>query len=340
MVDVIFDSGHYLRVAYTDVDGVEQVSRSRDIRIETVPQWFVEIINVPSSKGVAEVHAGWFRLGEVEVVAHPGYIYQDLWRLLIEMLWLFLASALAALLLVGALTTALTRPLKRLESQAEAIGQEEFRIEKKIPNIPEFRRVVLAMNGMAHKLRTLFSQQIKLIESLRSEAHMDALTGLPNRLEFDARANAWLESELGNGPALLMLVSIQHLEKLNSKRGRDQGDQLVVDIADCLKRFSAKNENAILGRRSGTDFSLYLPGLYLSDAKTAVEQLGLELKEGFRKQFSVGVSSCVRCCAFYDGQAFTPMADCRRWCFKGARPISQWHRNRQPRARFCSSQER
>ncbi len=283
MLDVIFDSGYYLSASYINVDGDLVAKRERDIRIENVPAWFVDLIYVPTFEGRAEVTSGWYRLGEVRVVAHPGFAFRELWRLFIQQLQLFIISAVFAFVSLGLLIRALTKPLYRLEAQVQAITREDFVEESEIPSTREFRRVVLAVNNMARKIRSVFEQQMQLIENLRKDAHMDPLTELPNRSEFDARLSAWLSSEQGEGPAALMLISVWRLDKLNAQKGRESGDQLLEDVANVLKAYAAEHADMIIGRRSGADFSIYIPGIFPKEVPDFVAQVSADINDVLRE---------------------------------------------------------
>ncbi len=208
MINVIFDRGYYQSITYSDMQGKVVVSRSREIRIEGVPQWFIDWIVIPQRAGTAEVVSGWFRLGELRVQTHPGYAYRDLWRVFTEQLWLFFFTAVLCYGLAGLGLKYLLRPLKRLEDQADAICRKEFPVQETLPNTPELRRMVVAMNRMVNKIKDMFQQQVNLTDELRREASIDALTGLPNRDEFNAQLKAWLESDHGGGMAALVIVHV------------------------------------------------------------------------------------------------------------------------------------
>ena len=282
MMDAVFDSGYYLSADYVSVEGVTVASRSRDIVIENVPEWFILLVDVPTVEGQAEVVSGWFRLGEVHVAAHPGFAYRELWRLFTEQLWLFGFSVVFAYGAVGLLIRALTRPLDRLEAQVQAIAEEDFVEETIIPAAREFRKVVLAVNYMVRKIRASFEQQLRLIETLRKDACMDPLTELPNRSEFDARLAAWLSSEQGGGPCALLLLSVLRLDRLNNESGRESGDRLLEQLADILKSCVLKREEVIVARRSGSDFAVFVPGVFPREVPEFIAQIAENMEDILR----------------------------------------------------------
>lgn len=261
MINVIFDRGYYQSITYSDMQGKVVVSRSRAIRIEGVPQWFIDWIVIPQRAGTAEVVSGWYRLGELRVQTHPGYAYRDLWRVFTEQLWLFFFTAVLCYGLAGLGLKYLLRPLKQLEDQADAICRREFPVQETLPKTPELRRMVVAMNRMVNKIKDMFQQQVSLTDELRREASIDALTGLPNRDEFNAQLKAWLESDHGGGMAALVIVHVADLQSLNDNQGREKSDGWLQQIAKVIETCSSAWPSSILARRTGSDFCWFVPSV-------------------------------------------------------------------------------
>lgn len=273
MMNVIFDSGYYLSISYIDSSGALVSSRARKIEIENVPQWFVRFLSIPTPSGKAEVQSGWYQLGEVHVVAHPGYGYQKLWQVCSELFWLLCVFIVLAYGFVGGLMHVLMRPLQQMKQHAEAIAKEDFSVAAVLPKAPEFRVVVMAMNKMAQKLHLSFTHQLKLIASLQKVNQLDELTGYVNRQEFEVRVNAWLSSEKGQSGGALVFVCIRGLESLNNEQGREFGDRLIIQVGKQLNAMAKDDLNTVIGRRSGGQFALFLPGIFLVELTSSVALL-------------------------------------------------------------------
>lgn len=278
MVDVIFDRGYYQRISYTTHEGEVVVVRESPVQAEEVPQWFIDIIAIPSPKGESEVINGWFRLGKIQVVGHTGLAYRDLWRVFMEQLWLFAFTAVLAYGMAGVSLRLLLRPLKRVERQAEAICRREFPEQQSEPRVPELRSMVQAMNRMVAKIRDMFNEQIELTESLHRASHVDPVTGLSNRVDFDARLEAFIKSEQGGGEGALLLGQVSQLHLYNQKLGREAGDRLLVTIANRLKPLLLSRPGAIVSRRSGADFCMFIPGVDRLQTEALCVQLIEELQ--------------------------------------------------------------
>lgn len=278
-INALFDRGYFQSVSYQSFAGDVVIQKgvataiSDPIEVEGVPVWFVSLIDLPQPRGVAEVMSGWYRLGEVSVISHPGFAYQDLWRIFSEQLWLFVVSAVLCYGVAGIGLRYILRPLKRIEHQADAVCRREFPVQQQIPRTPELRSVVLAMNRMAKKLQLTFQQQVELSEVLHREAYLDEVTQLPNRRDFDARFESFLKSEQGGCPGVLLLLHLSGLSHLNDCSGRDQGDSCLREIAAVLSSYPWPSKSTILGRRSGADFSVFVPLFEEDEGRRLVDEL-------------------------------------------------------------------
>ena len=278
MINVIFDRGYYLSITYNDLKGNVLVSRARKIAIEGVPAWFIRMVKIPSPSGSAEVASGWFRLGELHVVSHPGYAYQELWDSFISQLWLFLFAVVFSYGVLGLSIRKMLSPLSMLETQANAVCREEFIVIEQRPSSSEFSTLVDASNRMVNKIQLLFRGQIELTEILRREAYIDTVTGLPNRDEFDAQVSSYIESNRLCGGSALILCTLRELEMINVKYGREAGDEWLRSVAQILESVLVSWPTAIVGRRNGADFGIFIPGLMAEDIDNLMSHLMMDIK--------------------------------------------------------------
>lgn len=271
MVDVIFDSGYYQSIVYRNNQGEPVIERQRPVNVEDVPEWFVTSLPIPTAQGSAMMVSGWQQLGELEVHTHPGLAYRDLWRVFLEQGVLFgIVTALAYLLAALALKVIL-KPLQEVEEQAKAICQQEFVEQQKLPRTRELRQVVSAMNRMVRKLREIFHEQVSLIENLRRQTFIDPVTQLSNRRDFDARLQAVVDrSDSHSG--VLLVIQVKDFAEFNHQHGRQKGDECLRALAEKLSLQFSECVEAIIGRRSGADFAVYLPSFPLERSKMLVER--------------------------------------------------------------------
>jgi PAS domain S-box-containing protein len=95
--------------------------------------------------------------------------------------------------------------------------------------------------------------------SLHALAHTDALTGLPNRRDFDAvlQASAGAPAA-GDRNLALLYLDIDHFKRINDTHGHAAGDAVLVEFARRLR--SAVRGSDIVARLAGDDIGPPQPG--------------------------------------------------------------------------------
>ena len=105
-------------------------------------------------------------------------------------------------------------------------------------------------------------------EALRSEAHSDALTGLPHRGRLDRVGARLLEEARASGrPLSALMIDIDHFKRLNDSFGHQAGDEALQRVATMLRTaLSPADERAF--RYGGDEFVVLLTD---SDAARAAD---------------------------------------------------------------------
>ncbi|HET19998.1 MAG TPA: diguanylate cyclase, partial [Chromatiales bacterium] len=269
MVDAIFDRGYYRSIELKSVDGQPLLERRLDVVVEGVPNWLVHWVPLETPEAEALVMAGWRQAATVRVVSHPGYAYRLLRDSLFELGAWFVALALLAALLAWGAVRILLRPLRAVERQAEALCRREYEVQARLPRTRELRSIVLAMNRMIERVRSMFDDQAREAERLREQAFRDPLTGLGNRRLFEARLAAALAQGAEPGSGMLALAGLDGMEEYNQRRGYEAGDQLLREVAAALAPL-APEPDGLPARLGGADFALLLAGADAEEAKVRV----------------------------------------------------------------------
>lgn len=274
MINAIFDHGYYRRIVFRDLEGKEVIKRELPLKTAEVPTWFMLWLPLPESSGSAQVSSGWYQLGAIEVVSHPGFSYKDLWRSFKEQLWLFLVTGVLCYGLLGVGLRFVLKPLKQVEEQADAICRKEFPVQDPLPDIPELRSVVSAMNRMVNKVKETFQYHVELNDRLSIQLNTDSVTGLSNRQDFDTRFSAALSKERAAASGVLLLVRAGDLQDLNLRLGRQEGDQYLASIATVLQdSVDGEYPNALVSRHSGADFAVFVPAVNESESQLLMEKI-------------------------------------------------------------------
>jgi diguanylate cyclase (GGDEF)-like protein/PAS domain S-box-containing protein len=101
----------------------------------------------------------------------------------------------------------------------------------------------------------------------------DAITGLPNRTQATLQASLALEhARLTNDHVALVVLDVDNFKNLNDSLGHGAGDQLLREVGARLS--SLARERTIVGRLSGDEFMVLLPGVQsTTEAAHAVRAL-------------------------------------------------------------------
>ena len=112
----------------------------------------------------------------------------------------------------------------------------------------------------------------ELLDRLAAAAATDALTGLPNRNEWDERAPRELARASRNGyPVSLALLDLDHFRAFNEAHGYAAGDALLKSSA--ARWWNCVRSVDLLARLGGEEFGLLLPNCIAPDAVIALERL-------------------------------------------------------------------
>lgn len=126
--------------------------------------------------------------------------------------------------------------------------------------------------SMAMLVIALFRERVA--EEYHQLAIHDPLTGLLNRLTFDAHLAD--ETSVPTGPYALMVIDIDHFKKINDSFGHHVGDEVIIQAARTIERGLRRSDR--LYRFGGEEFVCLLPGVNGDVARMIAERI--------RKSFS------------------------------------------------------
>ncbi len=144
--------------------------------------------------------------------------------------------------------------------------------------------IVLALVILFLIAITVIIIQFRYIHVLRkqnklwqSSAYDDKLTGLGNRRRYDDYLPRMVAHALRAGKALtLLFVDINKLKPMNDTHGYKFGDQLIVLVANALRRSAARPMDLVC-RLGGDEFTVVLPDTDLEGARSVCERIVREL---------------------------------------------------------------
>ncbi len=127
------------------------------------------------------------------------------------------------------------------------------------------------------------SQVKRSEEELEQLAHYDPLTGLPNRLLFNARLDhALLRVEREGMVLTLLFIDLDHFKIVNDGLGHPTGDKLLQEVAQRLSQ-AVRSEDTV-ARLGGDEFVVALEGL---ENTLRVSNLAEKLLDGLTSPFEI-----------------------------------------------------
>lgn len=147
--------------------------------------------------------------------------------------------------------------------------------------------VVLVSGAMLVILTNHYRDFIRMVEA-RAEterlAHLDSLTGLPNRRSFFNELEVTYSAAVAGKKMLAVgIVDLDGLKPVNDIHGHAMGDKLLAQVGERLARFVAPDLR--LARLGGDEFGLLISDLVCPEELTA---LGERVCRALREPFTAG----------------------------------------------------
>jgi diguanylate cyclase (GGDEF)-like protein len=258
-IDSEFDSGYYNKISFESNLNNFKYTQIDHEKPENIPNWFIKITNLNIEPITIDVTNGWSILGKLTVIADKNIAYNSLYKVFINLIYLFIIYVSISLTLLYIIIHFILKPLKSIQNQAESIVNNEFVIQKKIPFTVEFKDVVKAMNTMVKKVEEIFIQSTKVAKENKELLYIDPTTKLYNRryLMLKILDTIKLENKLGGGSAIL--IRLDGAEILNTKLGRQKVDNIFLQLANIFKESTNNIFHNLIARINATEFILILP---------------------------------------------------------------------------------
>jgi len=212
--------------------------------------------------------------------------------LIITLLGLFVSGVFAY-----RMSHQVTRPIQRLSDAVQKIGDGDLDVRVAEVSSGELQVLERGINSMAVALKMSHEHLQDRIDEATSrlsyQAAHDALTGLPNRREFEVRLERALKTARDlNEEHTLCYLDLDQFKIVNDTSGHVAGDELLRQLAALLQ--ARLRDRDTLARLGGDEFGVLLENCNLQQAQPIAELLRQLVKE-FRfvwhdKSFAIGVS--------------------------------------------------
>ncbi|GIU18050.1 EAL domain-containing protein [Shewanella sp. MBTL60-007] len=294
LINVIFEGGYYQQVKLTWlVDGKQQVWEN-PVTIEGVPQWFIDLGLFKTIKRESTITSGWIQLARLEITAHPGFGYHELWRTMTNAIIVFSILFLIAIISARVGLTWILKPLHDIAEHAKEIANRKFGPDMQVPKTVELKSVVQAFNSMSDQLKQIFNSLDEEVGELRKKNLVDQVSGLPNRQYMMGRLNSWL-SEPKSGA--LMMAKFDWLEEVHSKYGYQVRDETIKLLSDKMKQHLDGVATSVITRIAAYEFAFLITSseheLTSKYLQTLIRTINQEISKAGCKpneQFAIGIA--------------------------------------------------
>lgn len=112
----------------------------------------------------------------------------------------------------------------------------------------------------AAKIARDISERVEAEQHVWAQAHLDALTALPNRRHFLERLEHEIARAVRSGESMaLLFVDLDHFKQVNDSLGHQAGDALLLQAAERMR--SCLREIDFVARLGGDEFTALLPAI-------------------------------------------------------------------------------
>ncbi|WP_265823126.1 bifunctional diguanylate cyclase/phosphodiesterase [Geovibrio ferrireducens] len=288
MINAMFDGGYYEEITLIKQDGTVAYSKSENIAVEGVPQAFINMVRLEAPVAEAAVSGGWSIYGTLKVKVHLGHSYLRLWETFKQLcLWFVVLGGLASLVSYFILKLILAS-LNAIKAQAEAVGNNEFIINERVPKTPELRQVVLAINAMVQKVQGIYNREVETLQKYQELQYKDAQTGLYNRKYFIKQFSNFVSSNDERSKGEVILFSFEGLEKVHQMSGFQVVQQLYDFASATMKECTVNKLYSFVSCLNSNDFVITLPSSDVEESTLCTKIIYSKIKDfvDANKEFS------------------------------------------------------
>jgi EAL domain-containing protein (putative c-di-GMP-specific phosphodiesterase class I) len=273
MIDALFDSGYFQKIILRDTNSKLIHERLMPNELSEIPQWFRSLYTLKSPLASATVSSGWNPIGTITIIPLQENAHIKLYENFRELLQSFALISLITFSLLYLLLRLLLSSLKRVKEQAEAVSNNNFIINTKIPSTAEFKEVTLAMNKMVTKVKDIFAREADSARENHRLLYKDKLTGLGNRNFFELKLNEFISSEEADSKGTILTLYIEGIVEANRILGHDNVDSLIKELSQRLVRETQEQKQVVIARIDGTKISLIFPRMQKDDIEKIADDI-------------------------------------------------------------------
>ena len=173
-------------------------------------------------------------------------------------------------------------------AQAGACGERLLALVPKLDDEPTYEAFRALVADVAGETRRMAAHNASLgtqlsdtlghlaelrgeLEVVRTEAVIDALTGLANRRHFDRTLEETVAAAAEGGSLCLAMLDVDHFKRFNDSFGHAMGDEVLRLVAGVLHQ--AVGDRGMAARYGGEEFALVIPAATMPEAVALTDSI-------------------------------------------------------------------
>lgn len=253
------------------------VKVSRNVKFDTVPQWFIDYLPMNMRETKSEISDGWKKTATIYVSANPGVAYEKLFEQAQGAIYYAIVSFIIAMILLVIFLRFILQPLHTIEILASDIAQGKFGTIKQLPWTTELKNVAIAMNDMSGKIEGVISKLNANLENMTQKLSIDDLTGLSLRQTFETDMKKMFMSK-SNG--YILTVKIDDLGSYAKTNSSKDVNDFIKTFANILKESGASTNSEVEAYRFyGSEFAIIAKGLSYENVQKLTKQIQHEFEK-------------------------------------------------------------
>ena len=253
------------------------VQVNRDIKFDSVPQWFINLIPIDLEEQYTEITDGWRTSAILFISANPGEAYNKLYNQAQSAIFYSIISFIISILILYIFVRYILKPLKILENSALAIAEGKFTKIKAITKTTELITLTNAFNNMSSKIEATISRLNTNIENMSKKLSTDDLTGLPIKSVFETDMR---QLYIEKAKAFILVIKITDLAEFAKLHTSNETNNFIKKFAHILETTKLdENKKTLAYRFFGSEFAIIAKDFSNDDIK----EFAKLLKEKFEK---------------------------------------------------------
>ena len=230
------------------------VQVSRDIKFDSVPQWFIDLIPINLEEQSSEINDGWKTSAIIFVSANPGEAYDKLYEQVKSAIIYAIIAFIISMIILFIFVQYLLKPLKKLEKLANDIAIGKFGKIEKLPWTTEIKAVAIAFNDMSSKIEAIINRLNNTLENLTRKLSLDEVTGLNLKQTFETDMKQMF---IHKSTGYIFVIKIFDLASFAKSHTNTEVNQFIKKFANILETTKLNNNSKITAYRFfGSEFAL------------------------------------------------------------------------------------